>query len=65
MEEIFPRKDFFFMHRIPFAARIPHVENIGGDIDQVLNRRCRIGAFPWKFKGGEASICRVVAFLDT
>jgi len=53
------------MHRIPFAARIPHVENIGGDIDQVLNRRCRIGAFPWKFKGGEASICRVVAFLDT
>jgi kynurenine formamidase len=25
--------------------------------------RC-IGVFPWKFVGGEASICRVVAFLE-
>jgi len=23
-----------------------------------------VGAFPWKFVGGEASICRIVAFLD-
>jgi len=29
----------------------------------VLNRRCHIGVFPWRFEGGEASICRVVAFL--
>jgi kynurenine formamidase len=30
----------------------------------VLNRRCQIGAFPWKFVGGEASICRIVAFIE-
>ena len=40
------------------------VQNLGGDLALVLNRRCVVGAFPWKFVGGEASICRIVAFLD-
>ena len=40
---------------IPMADR--------GDIDNALNVRCKIGAFPWRFVGGEASICRVVAFI--
>jgi kynurenine formamidase len=26
--------------------------------------RRHIGVFPWRFVGGEASICRVVAFLE-
>jgi hypothetical protein len=39
------------MHKIPFAHNITHVENVGGDIDEVLNIRCRIGAFPWKING--------------
>ncbi|NLM42962.1 MAG: cyclase family protein [Clostridiales bacterium] len=39
-----------------------HAENLGGDIDKVLNRRLIIGCFPWKFVGGESSICRIVAF---
>ncbi|MBI3078016.1 MAG: cyclase family protein [Deltaproteobacteria bacterium] len=64
ISQIFPDRDLFFMHRKPFAHRIPHIENIGGDIDQVLNRRCYIGAFPWRFVGGEASICRVAAFIE-
>lgn len=51
------------MHRVPFRQHILHVENLGGDLDQVLNTRCLIGVFPWKFIGGEASISRVVAFL--
>ncbi|MFQ5795087.1 MAG: hypothetical protein ACE5JP_08570 [Candidatus Bipolaricaulia bacterium] len=62
--EQFPEDGLFVMHRVPFPKGIVHVENIGGDIDRVLNRRCKIGAFPWRFEGGEASICRVVAFLD-
>jgi len=27
-----------------------------------LNKRLVIGCFPWKFVGGESSICRIVAF---
>lgn len=60
----FPEHDLFVMHHVPFGAGIVHVENVGGDIEQVLNRRCVIGCFPWRFVGGEASLCRVVAFLD-
>jgi kynurenine formamidase len=61
--EVFPEEDIFVMHRVPFRDHILHVENLGGDVDQVLNQRCLIGVFPWKFVGGEASIARVVAFF--
>ena len=64
VERAFPSADLAVTHRLPFRAGIVHVENIGGDVRQVLNRRCTIGAFPWRFVGGEASICRVVAFLE-
>ena len=64
IEERFPEEDLFVMHRVPFGAGITHVENVGGDFDQALDRRCLIGAFPIPIEGGEASPCRVVAFLD-
>ena len=64
IEERWPDRDLFVMHRVPFPKGIVHAENVGGDLQQVLNTRCMIGAFPWKFEGGEASICRIVAFLD-
>jgi kynurenine formamidase len=64
LHEVFPKEDLFVMHRVPFRHNILHVENLGGDVEQVLNRRCLIGVFPWRFVGGEASICRVVAFLE-
>lgn len=65
IEELFPDEEkLFIMHKLPFPAGIVHVENVGGDIDQVLNKRCKIGCFPWRFEGGEAAMCRVVAFLD-
>jgi kynurenine formamidase len=63
VEEVFPIDDIFVMHKVPFRAGVCHVENIGGDIDEVLNRRCLIGAFPIPIDGGEASPCRVVAFV--
>jgi kynurenine formamidase len=63
-DELFPVDDLFVMHKVPFRAGVTHIENIGGDIEQVLNRRCLIGAFPIPIVGGEASPCRVVAFLD-
>lgn len=64
VEEMFPEENIFVMHKKPFPKGILHVENIGGDIDQVLNRRCKIGCFPWRFEGGEAAMCRVVAFVE-
>jgi kynurenine formamidase len=39
---------------------------MGGDIGlkELHNRRLTLGAFPWKFAGGEAAFCRAVAWLD-
>jgi arylformamidase len=64
LEKIFPRKKVHPMHGLLFPYDLIHAENVGGDIDQLSNVRCNIGAFPWRFVGGEASICRIVAFLD-
>jgi arylformamidase len=64
LDEIFPAEDFQFMHTQLFKHDLVHVENIGGDIEQVLNRRINIGVFPWRFRGGEAAMCRVVAFVE-
>ena len=64
VEAFFPEEDLFVMHHEPFRRGIIHAENVGGDIEQVLNTRCVIGAFPWRFVGAEAGICRIVAFLE-
>jgi kynurenine formamidase len=37
---------------------------MGGAIGTIGTRRCMIGAFPIPIEGGEASPCRVVAFVD-
>lgn len=58
------KEDLFPMHYLAFPQGCIHAENVGGDIDQVLDRRCIIGAFPWKFEGGEACPCRIIAFFD-
>ncbi len=64
LNDVLPEETLFCMHHDPFRNGIVHVENVGGDIEQVLNTRCILGAFPWKFTGAEAGICRVVAFFD-
>ena len=64
VEERWPRSDLFVMHKVPFRQGVTHVENVGGDIEQALGKRCMIGAFPIPIEGGEASPCRVVAFVE-
>jgi arylformamidase len=64
VNDFFPEEDLFVMHRVPFSNGITHVENMGGDVEQALGRRCMIGAFAMPIEGGEASPCRLVAFLD-
>ena len=64
IEELLPARHMFHSHRRLLARNILHVDNIGGDISEVLGRRVTVGAFPWRFYGGEASICRLVAFAE-
>ena len=48
----------------PKPYEIIHAENVGGEIDKVLNQRMIIGCFPWKFKDGESAFARIVAFKE-
>src|SRR5690606_7744908 len=41
-----------------------HVDNIGGDVASLVGQKVIVGVFPWKWKTGDASIARVVAFIE-
>lgn len=64
LDSIFKVEDYQMMHTKLFPYDIIHAENLGGDIDKLLNQRVTIGAFPWRFVGGESCICRIVAFIE-
>ena len=57
------RSDIFPFHGYAFQEGLIHAENVGGDIETVLNQRCVIGAFPWRYDGLEACPCRIVCFF--
>lgn len=65
VEDRFPTDGFQIMHVVLCGSGVPIVENIGGDIDALLGRRCTVWAFPWRFVGGEAAFVRVVASIGT
>jgi kynurenine formamidase len=58
------RSDIFPFHSYAFQEGLIHAENVGGDIEQVLNQRCVIGAFPWRYDGLEACPCRIICMFD-
>jgi kynurenine formamidase len=64
LDEVFPKSDYQIMHTLLFPHDVIHIENLGGAIDDVLDQRIQFGCFPWRFQGGEAAMCRAVAFLD-
>jgi len=64
LEKLFPKEDYQLTHNKLFPHNIIHMENLGGDIGQLLNKRVTIGCFPWKFRGGESAFARVVAFVE-
>jgi arylformamidase len=64
LDEVFPKADYQIMHTLLFPHDIIHIENLGGQIDEVLDRKIQLGCFPWRFQGGEAAPCRAVAMLD-
>jgi kynurenine formamidase len=63
LERVFDEGKYQLMHLEMFDHGIVHAECLGGDIDLLLNRRCVIGCFPWRFVDGESSISRIVAFV--
>lgn len=64
LAEFFDDSKYQLMHLEMFNKGIIHAECLGGDIDLLLNQRCTIGCFPWRFVDGESSISRIVAFVD-
>jgi len=51
-------------HNIILRHGIVGWENVGGDIDKVVGKRCRIAGFPIRWYRGDGSIVRLVAFID-
>ncbi|HEY4277815.1 MAG TPA: cyclase family protein [Conexibacter sp.] len=51
-------------HRALLAAGIPTLENVGGDVDELLGRRAVFHAVPWRWPDGDACPVRFVALLD-
>jgi kynurenine formamidase len=64
LDEIFPKADYQIMHTLLFPHDIVHIENLGGQIDDVLDQKIQLGCFPWRFQGGEAALCRAVAMVE-
>jgi kynurenine formamidase len=61
-DELFPQDEYYqVMHLQLFPKKLVHAENLGGDIDKVLNKRLWIGCFPLKGMEFESSMCRIVA----
>ena len=52
------------VHRILFKNGILGIENVGGDIDKVTDRRCTFAFFPWNWDRGDGCIIRLVAIVD-
>jgi len=52
-------------HKTLLAADIPTIEQVGGDVDDVLNKRATFQAAPWNWDKGDACPVRFVAMIDT
>jgi hypothetical protein len=64
LAEVYDDSKYQLMHIELFSQGIIHAECLGGDIDLLLNQRCTVGCFPWRFVDGESSISRIVAMVE-
>ncbi|MBA4419705.1 MAG: cyclase [Anaerolinea sp.] len=64
LAEFYDDSKYQLMHIDLFPKSIIHAECFGGQIDLLLNRRVKVGFFPWRFVDGESSIGRAVAFVE-
>jgi kynurenine formamidase len=64
IEETLPMRNYEYAHYKTARNDVSAVEILSKETTQVLGRRMTLGAFPWRWLGGEGCLCRVVAFLD-
>jgi kynurenine formamidase len=60
--ETFDDESWLIAHRELLGRGQMHVDQAGGEIGEVGSERVTLAIFPWRYVGGEASICRLVAF---
>jgi len=64
IEEYMPRETWMLhCHKRMMRNGQMHVDNIGGDVAQLVGQKVIVGVFPWRWVTGDASIARVVAFV--
>jgi kynurenine formamidase len=51
-------------HKHLLSKGIPTISNVGGDVDDLLGKRCTFHAQPWEWREGEACVIRLAAMLD-
>jgi len=56
--------DWNVAHKILLAAEIPTIEQVGGDIDILSDKRATFAATPWKIEYGDACPVRFMAMID-
>ena len=62
-----PKKDFpewNIAHKTLLGAGIPTIEQVGGDVDDLLNTRATFQAAPWNWDKGDACPVRFFAMID-
>ncbi len=62
-----PKEDFpewNIAHKTLLGAGIPTIEQVGGDVDDLLNKRATFQAAPWNWDKGDACPVRFVAMID-
>lgn len=61
-EEMFPFEEYYqVMHIKLFPKGLIHAENLGGQIDELSNKRTWLGCFVWRAIELESCIARIVA----
>jgi len=61
-DTLFPPEEYYqVMHLQLFPKGLVHAENLGGQINEVSNKRLWIGLFPLRGIELESSLCRVIA----
>jgi len=58
---VFPKS---YGHRTLLPKGILMIENLGGEIDQLIGRRATLFALPAKYAGVEAAPVRAIAVVD-
>jgi len=59
IEETLPERDFEYVHYRTARSNVCMLENLGGELAEVAGKRVTLGAFPWRWIGGEGCVCRV------